>query len=32
MAKERDHAQDAALMDQLFDVTIYIYADIVLEK
>jgi len=32
MAKEQDHAVGAGLMDLLFDVTIYIYADIVLER
>jgi hypothetical protein len=32
MAKEQDHVADAALTDLLFDVTIYIYVDIVSEK
>lgn len=32
MEKERDHAVDAGLTGQLFDVTIYIYVDIVLGK
>jgi len=32
MAKEQDHALDAGLTDRLFDVTIYIYVGIVLEK
>ena len=32
MAKERDPAVDADPMGLLFDVTIYIYAGIVLEK
>jgi hypothetical protein len=32
MEKEQDPVADVALMDPLFDVTIYIYADIVLEK
>jgi hypothetical protein len=32
MEKEQDPAVDVVLMDLLFDVTIYIYADIVLER
>lgn len=32
MAKEQDNALDAALTDLLFDVTIYIYVDNVLER
>jgi hypothetical protein len=31
-AKVRDHVLDAVDMDQLSDVTIYIYVDAVLEK
>jgi hypothetical protein len=32
MEKEQDHVADVVLMDLLFDVTIYIYVDIVLER
>lgn len=32
MARELDHALDAGLMDLSFDVMIYIYVGIVLEK
>jgi hypothetical protein len=32
MARELEHALDVGLMDLLFDVIIYIYVDIVLEK
>jgi hypothetical protein len=32
MVKEQDLVADADLMDRLFDVTIYIYVGIVLEK
>jgi hypothetical protein len=32
MEKEQDPAVDVDLTDQLFDVTTYIYVDIVLEK
>jgi len=32
MARELEHALDAGLMDLLFDVMIYIYVGIVLEK
>jgi len=32
MAKEQDSALDVALTDLLFDVTIYIYVDDVLER
>jgi len=32
MEKEQGRAADAGLMDLLFDVIIYIYADIVLER
>jgi len=32
MVRERDPAADAVLMDQSFDVTIYICVGIVLEK
>ena len=32
MAREQDRVPDAGPMDLLFDVTIYIYVDIVLER
>jgi len=32
MAREQDHAADVGLTGLLFDVTIYIYVGIVLEK
>jgi hypothetical protein len=32
MVKGQGHAADVDLMDLLFDVTIYMYADIVLER
>jgi hypothetical protein len=32
MEKEQDRVADVVLMDLLFDVTIYIYVDIVLER
>jgi len=32
MVRELDHALDVDLMDLLFDVTIYIYVGIVLER
>ncbi len=32
MAREPEHALDAGLMGLLFDVIIYIYVDVVLEK